>query len=459
MSNIGYQWLFGILRGHQHLLVERFFDLHRREPVSIEGSRPLREFPIIAVSIPFELDIFNFLNMLSAAGIPLRAKDRENGPLIVAGGDAMTLDPFPFADFFDIIVLGCGEAWANSFPKILRELPSGLASKESILDEAAKIPGTWIPSRDDGGSIYKSPSTRTSPAYTPILSSFGHFRNMFLVEVQRGCAFRCGFCSSNWLDRPFFNYDADQIMDSYRRFGQSAKRVGLVGSAIAEHPDLEDIIRRFAEKDIRISPSSIRFDRISNSVLESLVRSGTRMLTFAPETASERLARRIGKWIPPGKIIEYASTMEKIGLRELKLYWIVGLPGETLDDVRADVRAIDEIVSATSMQIRCSVNAFIPKPHTTFEHEAMLSRRELSARFSIFEKSLGKKGNLRLEFNHSRRSRISALLSTSGRDISPILIDIVAGKGIKSAFREYGIDIDAPIAAKPPFEWERIFGG
>ena len=456
MSNIGYQWLFEILNDHQHLLVERFFHLNRGEPKSIEGGRPLREFPIIALSMPYEMDIFNFLNMLSESGIPLRSCDRENGQIVVVGGDAVTLNPFPFAEFFDIIVLGCGEAWARQFPEILREMPAGLSSKESILDEAAKIPGVWIPARDNGGEIQRSPNTRVTPAYTPILTSFGHFRNMFLVEIQRGCAFRCAFCASSWLGTPFFNYDTDSILETYNNYGQSAGRVGLVGSAVSEHPQFEKIVRGFGDSGIGVSPSSLRFDRISEATIASIAQTGIRKLTFAPETASENLARRIGKWIPPKDIIDYVSNADKLGFREVKLYWIVGLPGESADDIECDARAIADIASATDMKIGCSINPFIPKPHTVFQREAMPSHSDLSRTISILKKSIGKRRNLRIDFNYSRRTRISALLSIGGREISPVLLDIANGQGIKKAFRDHGIDIDDKIVAPISPEWERI---
>ncbi len=455
MANIGYQWLFGLLRETQHLLVERVFADRGARPESLESGRGLGEFPIIALSLPFELDILNFLGLLVKAGIPLSAKDRPNGPLIIAGGDAITLNPFPFAKFFDAMILGCGEAWARECPEVLREFPMGLAEKGRVLEEIAKIPGAWIPEFDNGAQIQRSPDIRKGPAFTPILSSFGHFRNMFLVELERGCPFRCGFCSSNWLDRPVHYYTADEILSVYRSHGQNAARIGLVGSAVAESPYLSEIIDGFDALGARISPSSIRFDRIDEGILAKLANAGVRALTFAPETASEVLGRRVGKWIPPDEIAKYTLRAESMGFHELKLYWIIGLPGETDADVLSIAEAVKKIASASTISLSGSVNPFTPKPHTAFEREAMVSDNELKRKFALLKSALGKT-RAKMEFNYSRQSRIAALLSIGGADLSETLSEIAHGIGIKTAFSNAGIDLDAPIFAAQNPPWKRI---
>ena len=451
MANVGYQWLLGKLKRFQHILTERFFYVSG-EPLSLESGRNLTEFPVVAVSMPYELDILNFLKMLSHAGITLRAENRPNVPIIIGGGDALTLNPFPVADFFDIIVLGDGEPWAEQFPEILRDMPPGLAGKKKILEAASKIPGVWIPSFGDGDPIRRAMATRREPAFTPILSSFGHFRNMFLVEIQRGCPFDCGFCALRWLGEPFANFPAKEVFRVYDEFGQSAKRVGLVGSAVAEHDELEAIFRGFSERGVSIHPSSIRLDRVSRETLELLAESGLRSVTFAPETASERLARKIGKWISPGKIISEAKELKSMGFREMKLYWILGLPDEKPEDIDAMVSAIRGITDSCDLRISCSVNPFIPKPHTRFSGEPMLAHDDLSARFERLTSQLRGISNLRLEINYSTRSRFSALLSVGDESIAPVLEKIAAGGGIKRALKDFGIDLDAPIRApeNPP---------
>lgn len=453
MANIGYQWLFGRLKEYRFLLTERFF--YKKRPTSLENDRSLSDFPIIAISLPYEFDGLNFIDMLKGAGIEPISENRSETPLLIGGGDALTLNPFPFADFFDMIILGDGESWARDFPHIIKRMPPGLVSKEDIFDACEEIEGVWIPSRDNSGEIPRARSMRETPAYSPIITSFGHFRNMFLTEIQRGCAFDCAFCASSWLDEPFNNYSSDEVLSIYNDFGSRASRVGLVGSAIAEHRELESIIEGFGSRNVSVHLSSIRLDRISQRTLELLANSGTKTITFAPETASERIATKIGKWIPPDKIIKQAEALAGMGFNEMKLYWILGLPGETDNDVIEMADAIKGISDGADMKISCSISPFIPKPHSRFAFEPMLSHDELSRRFSGLKGRLSGIENLQLDMNYSRKSRISAVLSVGGRELSTAILNM-SESGIKRSLRDIGIEPDAEIYAgdKPP--WTRI---
>jgi len=452
MANIGFQWIFGLLNKQQHILTERFF---YSNILSIESGRPLVEFPVIAVSMPYEIDILNFVEMLKSAGIEPLADNRNAKPLIIGGGDALTINPFPFADFFDMIVLGDGEDWARSFPEISQNTPPGLVAKDVFLDACSKIEGFWIPSRDSGKKIERASPKRVNPAFSPILTSFGHFRNMFLVEAQCGCPFKCAFCTSSWLDEPFFNFPADNIDTIYQEFGQKASRIGFVGSAIAEHPELELMIRRFAERGISVHLSSIRLDRVSDEVVRLLAKAGSKTATFAPETASESLAKRIRKWIPPDSIIEHAQKLSCLGFEEMKLYWILGLPDESESDIEILAETISRISNAVDMRISCSINPFIPKPHSPFESERMLSHDDLSRRFTELKSRLRGLKKLNLEMNYSRRSRLSAVLSIGGRELAPAILEM-SERGIKGSLSRIDIDLDGEIVAQQNTEWSRI---
>jgi len=454
MANIGYQWLYGTLRSKKHILTERFFN-KTGESRSLESDRPLREFPVIAVSMPYETDILNLIEMLVSSGIEPIAKKRGDTPIIIGGGDALTLNPFPFAAFFDIILLGDGDNWAERFPEIMRDSPPGLATKAEILEMAKRINGVWAPALDDGEEIVRAPATRTAPAYTPILTSFGHFRNMFLVEGQRGCPFNCGFCASSWLDMPVYNYSTEGILRTYDDFGLGAKRVGLVGSAIAEHPELESILRGFSDRGVSIHPSSIRLDRISTIALELLAETKSKSVTFAPETASERLAQSIGKWIPREEIVAQANALTEMGFAEMKLYWIIGLPGENEADIAVLADTIVAIASSSNLKVTCSINSFIPKPHSRFQFEPMLSHSELTRRFTLLKSRVKGIRNLKLELNYSRRSRLSAIISIGGNSIANAILDMT-DRGIKHSLSEIGINLDDEIRSADNPPWDRI---
>ena len=251
-------------------------------------------------------------------------------------------------------------------------------------------------------------------------------------------------------------FTAKAILQAFDDFGQSAERVGLVGSAIAEHDELMAIIEGFRERGVKVHTSSIRLDRISADSLKLLAESGLKTVTFAPETASEKLARKIGKWIPPEDMIAAAQKLSRLGFVEMKLYWIIGLPGESMADIEQNIAAIEGIVGAADIRVSCSVNPFIPKPHSRFSAEPMLSHTELSARFGRLKSALHGIPNLKLELNYSARSRLSAALSTCDREITHALIEMANGSGIRISLKKAGIDLNDEIIAPIDSGFERI---
>ncbi len=407
MSNLGYLTLFEVAHRFWQFYPQRFFG---DEPFSLEEGQPLASFPIIMVSLSFEPDFLNLLDMFRVGGVELYAGGREQ--LVVVGGAGATINPFPYAEFADAVFVGEGVEYIEKIFALLAENPPGRASKEDILRVLAEIDGVWVP-RLSENPPKRAISRAEVPPSSKIVSSFASFPNMVLVQIQRGCIFACPFCATPVVYNPFKNFSLEGIIQAiapWRDVGYS--RVGLVGSAIADHDRLGELLDFFAAEGVEVFTSSLRVDRLTPELLEKLAHTTQRTVTFAPEAGAEHLKRAIKKDITAEKII---ATASRLTAKEIKLYYIVGLPGESPDDVAEIAREIELIAgSLRDRKIVASVNPFIPKRGTKWGDMPMLPHRELVSRFGLLKKLLRKVKNVFLEINYKRRTRVQWVLSVGG---------------------------------------------
>ncbi len=399
MSNLGFQTIYGLLNSYDNIVCERvFWDGSNRAKKSLESQRPLGDFAVVAFSISYELDYFNVVNTLKSGGIPLLATDRnQTHPLVIAGGPCIIANPEPLAPFFDCFAIGEGEA---ILPSMLDVLARGIrGSREELLQMLASISGIHVPRLHQGKTICRQwvPDIDDFATTSVILTPDTELGNMYLMEVARGCRWGCRFCLTGFLFRPFRYRSLDSLLAQAEIGQEYKKRIGLLGAAVYDHPDLDALVTELRRRGAQISISSIRICPLSEAVLEALAQSGTQTIALAPEAGSERLRTVINKGVADKDIHEAIDKIAEHGLRQIKLYFMIGLPTETDDDVEEMVKlalALKERADSKGRgsQIILNVAPFVPKAGTPFQWLPMAEAQILSHRLSMIKSRLKPKG-------------------------------------------------------------------
>lgn len=466
MGNLGFQFLYHSLNSSRNFSAERFFipcsqelQSQERSPVSEETGRPLSAFPIIAFSVPFESDYPAVPAALIAAGIPPLAEDRGPiHPLVIAGGVSVSMNPEPLADFLDLVYIGEMEAPAdsdNGFLSILSEVCSRSTRTTPERREFAgmfrNVPGVYVPSayafdyQQDGviERIAVSPGfpervaavkRRAKEAPVPVSVLFSpeaEFGENLLVETNRGCGRGCRFCAAGWIHFPVRNASYASFRADVDRAVESGRTVGLIGSDLAGHPQLEEILADIVDRGGTFSLSSIRPEGLSPKVMELIASTGQKTATLAPETASVRMKQVIGKEIPNERFYELTERLVLAGIPNLRFYFMIGLPSETDEDAAAIVEFITEcrlrFIDASRTlkkigRISVQVNPFVPKPWTPFQWVAMAPPRVLAHRMKIIHDGLKRHPNLTIRTESHKQATIQAFLSRGDRRISRAIL-------------------------------------
>ena len=454
MSNLGFQTVYRLFNDMDHVVCERAF-LPRIGPFSstdlktIETRQPLHYFDIIAFSISFENDYPNLLSILDKAKIPLLSEKRsDDDPLIIAGGVACFLNPEPISSFIDCFLIGEAEPVLSPFI----EAYDPEMDKKSLLESLARsVPGVYVPSLynvsyDSNGiplryrplidmpekisRIYVedlSDISTTSSVITPDTP----FGKTFLIETGRGCPHGCRFCSAGYVYRPPRFRTLSQLSASLDEGMAVTDRIGLVGAAITDLPDLKPLCDRVKDRKIRVSFSSLRADKLSSEVISVLQKSKVKTATIAPDAGSERMRKVIKKGILEADILSAAEKLVSAGILNLKLYFMVGLPTETEDDIRAIVdlclRIKKVFLQASRIKkrmgtITVSLNPFVPKPFTPFQWAAMDETNTIKRKIKTVKDGLKSIPNIRVIAEKPRQAYIQALLSRGDRQVGKILL-------------------------------------
>jgi radical SAM family uncharacterized protein len=459
MSNLGMQAVYRLLNDMEDVVCERAFlpdtgrekvkPHHTDRIVSMESGRDLAKFDIIAFSISFENDYPHLLTILEKAGIPLLSDQRQSPrPLILAGGVTCFLNPEPIAPFMDCFLLGEAEAILPAFFRVYR--PD--KGKESMLQQLARrVPGVYVPRLYQ--PVYAKDGTLTSfepeadipqkvkrafvkditahQTCSTVLTPHTTFEQTYLIEVGRGCARACRFCSAGFVYRPPRFRRAEHLMESIRAGSQITNQIGLVGTAVSDLPGLKDICTTDFKPALRLSFSSLRADALSTELLETLRQSGAKTATIAPDAGSEYMRKVINKGITEEDILSAAVNLVNAGIPNLKLYFMVGLPHETQDDVLAIVHLVKKIkhhfLKASRIrkhlgEITISLNCFVPKPFTPFQWAAMDTVSNLKKKIKSVRHGLKKVANVRVNSDVPRWAYIQALLSRGDRRVADLLL-------------------------------------
>ena len=400
MSSLGFQTIYGLLNSYDNIVCERVFWEPRRakteEPISLESQRPLPDFDVLAFSVSYELDYFNIVQVLKASGIPLFAVDRdESHPLVIAGGPCITANPLPLSPFFDCLAIGEGEA---ILPSLIEALTDCLDEKKGeILRELAVLPGVYVPVLYDGNPIRRQwladldSVATTSVIFTPDTE----FSDMCLIEIARGCGWGCRFCLAGFSFRPFRFRNLDSLLDQAKDSLYYVKRIGLLAAAVSDHPEIDELVTRLRQMGAEISVSSLRIRPLSEVVIQGLAESGTQTISLAPEAGSQRLRQIINKGITEDSIIKAIDKVAERGMRHIKLYFMIGLPTETDDDIEEIIRlalTLKSRIERTGSRLSLTVEPFVPKAGTPFQWLAMPEADILDHRLSRIKNGLTKSG-------------------------------------------------------------------
>src|SRR3954454_1490044 len=501
MSNLGFQTVYRLFNAQDDVVCERVFlppkqelaDLIKsRAPlVTLESQSPVGEFDVLAFSVSFEWDYVNVLTLLRLAGIPIYASERtERHPLIVIGGAVTFVNPEPLALFADVIAAGEGEVLV---PGLERAFAASSGQSE-LLRALSQERGFYIPSfyepryTDDGrlaGYVtttdapvpVRKAALKTTDAVDPPATSIftpdTEFGSRFLVEGGRGCANLCRVCWAGYNYLPVRSFPADRILELARDARQHASRVGLVSIALCDHPEIERILANLLEMGYGISPASLRLDDLTPSIVQVLKASGERTITIAPETGSDRLRRVINKTVTNDEILDRAELIFANGIENLKLYYMIGLPTETDEDLIA-IRDLTLQIRDRMMKyartkgqigrIVGSVNPLIPKPGTAYQWMPMEDPAIVDRKIKRLRTLTADIDNVFFNIKSERHSYFQALLSLGDRRVAPaIAIAEQNGQNWRAAVAEAGIDGDFYIfrdrskdAALP---WDIIDGG
>ena len=462
MSNMALPILYDILNSQPDVLAERVFapwtDMEaamRKAGIpllSLESGHQLKDFDIIGFSLDYELTYTNVLNILDLAQIPVLASERNDShPIVIAGGSCC-LNPEPMSDFIDFFVIGEGEEVLLELVDSFRQWKKKKASREELLRQVAAIPGVYVPSlyrveyQADGlvksitpAAVEAEPVierrivTKLPPPVTrPVVPYIEIVHDRGAVEIQRGCTRGCRFCQAGVIYRPLRQRPQQEIIQAVGELIANCgyNEVSLVSLSTSDYPKIEELVASLARNydNLALSLPSLRIDNFSVKLMDSLPSRRKTGLTFAPEAGSERLRRIINKGIAEEEILETAAAAFARGWRSLKLYFMLGLPTETMEDIEEIVQLVDKIRSSGRTakggmpQVRISLSTFIPKPHTPFQWVAQESAEQLSAKHELLKQGLRRKGS-RLSWQDPEVSLLEAALSRGDRRLGRVIYD------------------------------------
>jgi radical SAM superfamily enzyme YgiQ (UPF0313 family) len=421
------------------------------------SGREVRRFDIVAFSVSYENDFANVPEMLIMAGLPAPAAERKGAfPLVVCGGFTMSSNPLPVADFVDVAVIGEAECVIGPLLEALAEGKAHGSTRQELLERIAEIDGTYVPSLGERkvGRVW-SPTADIAPE--PAARTESHFGEMHLVEIGRGCGRGCLFCAAGSLYRPVRMRAKAAVLDACGDFA----KIGLVGTAVGDHPAIAIIMRDLLGGGRELGISSLRAECVTTQIADLLVMGGVRTLAIAPETGTEELRRRIGKPITQDQIQAAVRVLAEAGISTIKLYFMIGLPGETDDDAGAIVRFVGELAKVRGKsRLSVAVAPFVPKPQTPFQWAAFAARDVLKRRLSLL-KGVSLIRGCSVKTASIEEAWVEAVLARGGRTLGEVLLKAAREKrSLRTLLkRTDGIDPTVGLDVKKPLPWDFIDGG
>jgi radical SAM superfamily enzyme YgiQ (UPF0313 family) len=464
MSSLGFHRVYELVHQRPDWCCERFFTDGLGMPLSVESKRPLDEFSCLAFSVSFEADYVNLLQMLDRARIPLRRSERNSwDPVIVMGGSCASINPLTMSDFVDVFTIGAAE---NVLPNLLAALEEE-ADRDAVIERLASQDGFYVPAfhrrEDEGDELPKlnklelSEAQMKAPGFLPttaIVTPRTEFSEKFLIEMSRGCPEKCRYCWATFGMGKFRWHPADFILASLERARPVTDQLGFVATAVGDHPEIERILREANRLGFRTSVSSIRIPAVTEGVLEALHASGDRSITLAPETGTDELRVKMGKPISNAFLLEKIRLIFRYGFTQLKLYFLVGLPDESMEDIygildlvgRARALMLEE-ASRTGVigNIHLGANVLVPKPYTPWQREPMDDERSLKEKIEVLRKGVARMPNVSMGSISVRQAVWQTYISKAGSDAGAAIEAAARGESVSSILNRFAPQIHSEV--------------
>lgn len=467
MSNLGFQIIYQQINKRGDTACERLFLPDRKtEPeyirtntplMTIETQRPLYEFPLIGFALTFEMDYFNFVTMLSMGKVPLLAADRgESDPFVMIGGPCATFNPEPLADFVDLCIIGEGEEVIHEILDTYYQGRDMGLSRRDILFKLAQITGVYVPCfyqpvyQDDGTIEHVTPMDGVPgrvkrrfiadldqhEAQTVIVTSDTEFKDLFLIEVARGCGRHCRFCMAGYCYRNPRVRSLEKLKVAITKAKEYRNKVGLMGAAISDYPEIDALCQEVLGQGMYMSVASLRADSLTEGLVHALAVSKHKTITLAPEAASIRLRRIINKSITDEHLYDSIKMAISAGIPHIRLYIMIGLPFEEQEDIEEIVTLAENIKTymeslGSKGKLTLSVNPFIPKPFTPFQWMAMPPMGIVEAKLKFISSSLRQKKNIEVLVDSPKESYMQAVFARGDRRLSAVLLEAHSRGGSK----------------------------
>jgi len=418
MSNLALHLLYHSFNQDPQIVAERIFLTDHLPPRSIESNRVISEFKAAAFTFSFEADYLNIASMLDKNIRMQRNQRALFDTILIAGGPAATLNPRILSRIFDVIVLGEVEAVIKDLIKILKKYED----KEDILLEMSKVPGVFVQEYNKLKNVKRvcAKDLNKHPTHNYIWTDDSEFGHMHLVEVSRGCPWKCKFCATPDLYSPYRYRDKKTIMKSIKYGLDQRRHIGLIGADILGHPDFKEIAKKLIDDDIKLSFSSLRANRITKEISDILVRSRHKRITLGIEAGTDSLRRKLNKGLTDKKIFNAVKNLANAGITNLKLYFMIGLPKEKDDDIKgiaALTKEIRKIIlkerkkKTMAPHISLVVTPFVPKKMTPLKSNKFAGKKELNRKLKLLKKLINKIPNTKISGESPKMAELEYRLS------------------------------------------------
>ena len=457
MSNLGVHIIYELLNSRADVACERFFlpETSTSEKISranfpllsLETQTPLNKFQVVGFAVSFEPDYFNVVKMLRLGKIPLPAAERTDfDPIIIAGGPCATFNPAPLSKIVDAFVIGEGE---EILPSLVEEIISTEnLSRMKRLEKFSRLAGVYVPAFPKKTSRQWVKDLDAHDAHTTILTDETEF-NMYLVETARGCGRHCRFCMAGYCFRKPRNRSLDVLKKEIRAAKSFGKKIGLMGAAISDYPQIDELCKFILGEGLTMSVASFRADSVTFELVKSLAASGLQTLTIAPEVGSEKMRAVVNKGLTEENIFTAVELGLRAGIKNFRLYFMVGLPFEELSDVEEIVRLTTRLKKFAGGRLTLSVNPFVPKPFTPFQWSPFAGKKYLDAALKILRSGLKNLRGAEMISESIRSAQVQAILSRGDEKISEVILHSETEAEFRKNFHAAGLDEEFYLRAIP----------